>query len=101
MAIEDIFEGGLGTGLAVGIGVAVLGPLLRPLVANVVRPAAKMAIRGGIYAYDRGREMAAQAREMADDAVVEARSEMAAEPATHRPAKRRPGHDVETQPAPG
>jgi uncharacterized protein DUF5132 len=76
MAIEDIFEGNLGTGLAVGLGVAVLGPLLRPVVAGVVRPAVKAAIRGGIYVYDSGREMMAQANEKASDMVAEVRNEM-------------------------
>ncbi len=77
MAIEDWFEGNIGTGLAVGLGVAVLGPLLRPLVAGVVRPAAKMAIRGGIYAYDRGREAVAQMNESAHDMAAEARTDVA------------------------
>ena len=106
---ESVFEGNIGTGLAVGLGVAVLGPLLRPMVTNVVRPAAKMAIRGGIYAYDSAREAMVQAREVAGDAVAEARDDMrrddmrtdaaAADPATHRSGKRR-AHDAEPAPTP-
>jgi hypothetical protein len=86
MAIEDYFEGNIGTGLAVGLGVAVLGPLLRPLVASVVRPAAKMAIRGGIYAYDRGREMVAELNEQASDMVAEARTATTHDAAASRPS---------------
>jgi hypothetical protein len=89
MAIEDFFEGNVGTGLAVGLGVAVLGPLLRPLVAGVVRPAAKMAIKGGIYAYDRGREMVAQLNEATGDIVAEARSDTGTAAGSSRPPRAR------------
>ena len=102
--LESVFEGNIGTGLAVGLGVAVLGPLLRPMVSNVVRPAAKMAVRGGIYAYDSAREAVAQAREMAGDAVAEARDDMrtgvsTTDSAMHRSNKRR-AHDAEPAPTP-
>src|SRR3954453_12735871 len=45
---DDIFEGNLGTGLVAALGIAVLGPVLRP----VVRSGAKLAIKGGLVAYD-------------------------------------------------
>ena len=74
-AFEEIFEGNVGTGLAVVLGVAILAPLLRPLVGSIVRPAAKAAIRGGVYAYDALAEAAAATRDAAGTAVAEARHE--------------------------
>ncbi|MFZ5660911.1 MAG: DUF5132 domain-containing protein [Pseudomonadota bacterium] len=76
--IEDMFKGGnIVTGLAIGIGAAVIGPMLMPVVRNVARPVAKAAIKGGIAVYDRGREMAAEVTEMAQDLVAETKAEMA------------------------
>jgi hypothetical protein len=74
-AIEDLFKGNLGTGLAVGIGVAVVGPLIAPMIAGVLRPAAKTLIKGGIYAYDRAHEAVAQLNDAAGDMIAEARTE--------------------------
>lgn len=82
-ALEDLFKGNLGTGLAVGIGVAVVGPLIAPVIAGVLRPAAKMMIKGGIYAYDRAHEAVAQLNDAAGDVIAEARTE-AAKPAQTR-----------------
>ncbi len=70
---DEMFEGGIGPGLAVGIGAAVLLPVLRPLL----RPAAKAAVKAGLAVYDRGQDAFAAAQEMAGDLVAEARSEMA------------------------
>ncbi len=97
MAIEDIFEGNLGTGLAVGLGVAVLGPLVGPIVGNVLRPAAKMLIKGGIYVYDQAREAVAQVNDAAGDMVAEVRADMAEPTTARRPGK---GHGSEAHPTP-
>lgn len=76
MALEDMFKGGnILTGLAVGIGTAVLIPAVAPAVSNLLRPAAKAAIKGGILAYDRGRQAMAQLGEMTSDMVAEARAD--------------------------
>ena len=70
--IEDVFEGGIGPGLAVGIGAAVLLPVLRP----VLRPAAKAVVKAGLMVYDRGQNALAYVNEMTGDLVAEVRSEM-------------------------
>ncbi|MBV8912784.1 MAG: DUF5132 domain-containing protein [Acetobacteraceae bacterium] len=76
MAIEDIFKGGnIVTGLAIGIGTAVLVPVIAPAASNLLRPAAKAVIKGGILAYDWGRQTAARVGEAASDMAAEVRSE--------------------------
>lgn len=74
--VEDLFKGNIVTGLAVGVGALVLGPIVVPTVTAILRPAAKAAIKAGIYAYDRGSEAFAQLNEQAGDIVAEARSEL-------------------------
>ena len=74
---EDIFTGGnIVTGLAIGVGTAVLVPAIGPAVNNLLRPAAKAVIKGGIVAYDWGRQAAAQVGEAASDMAAEARAEV-------------------------
>jgi uncharacterized protein DUF5132 len=73
---EDLFKGGnIVTGLAIGVGAAVVAPLVAPAVTNLLRPAAKAAIKGGIMVYDRGREAVAQVGEAASDMVAEVRAD--------------------------
>jgi len=52
--LDDVLEGGLGAGLVAAIGVAVLAPVIAP----VLRTTAKLAIRGGMMAYEYGRQKA-------------------------------------------
>ncbi len=95
---DDMFKGGnLVTGLAIAVGTAVLVPAIGPVVGNVLRPAAKAVIKGGIVAYDWGRQTVAQATEAASDMVAEARSD-----AQHAEAETQPemgAHSAEAQPA--
>src|SRR5690349_20223417 len=74
MAFEAIFKGGnIVTGLAIGIGGALVVPIILPALGGLLRPAAKAVIKGGIVAYDWGREVAAQVGEATSDVVAEAR----------------------------
>lgn len=76
MAFEDIFKGGnILTGLAIGAGAALLGPVIVPVAGNLLRPMAKAMIKGGIVAYDWGRQAVSQASETASDIAAEARAE--------------------------
>jgi len=70
-------KGNIVTGLAIGIGVAVLGPVLIPAAARVAKPFAKAAIKGGVSFYEKGREVMAEAMEVIEDLVAEAKSELA------------------------
>ncbi len=72
--LDDMFEGGFGTGVVAAIGVAILAPVARP----VLRSAAKWAIRGGVMAYDYGRQQMAELGEMAGDLAAESRAEASA-----------------------
>lgn len=74
---EDVFKGGnVVTGLAIGVGTAVVAPLIMPAVGSMLRPAAKAVIKGGILAYDQGRQAVARLSESASDVVAEARSDV-------------------------
>lgn len=66
-------------GIAAGIGAVVLAPLLIPAVAKVGKPVAKAAIKGGITLYERGRGALAEAGEVFEDLVAEAKVELAEE----------------------
>lgn len=69
---DDVFEGNIGTGLIAAIGVAVLAPVLKP----VLRASAKAAIRGGMMAYDYGRQAVGELGEVAGDLAAETRAEV-------------------------
>ncbi|WP_420266228.1 DUF5132 domain-containing protein [Candidatus Magnetominusculus dajiuhuensis] len=72
----DLFKGNALSGLAIGIGAAVLSPVIIPILASVVKPLTKAAIKGGIIAYGRGIELAAEIGEVVEDLVVEAKAEL-------------------------
>ncbi len=81
--LEDIFEDVAKTvgvpGIAAGVGAVVVAPLLIPIVAKVGKPIAKAAIKGGIVAYEKARGVAAEAGEVLEDLVAEAKVELADE----------------------
>jgi hypothetical protein len=87
MALEDIFKGfkgfegfdGGATGIAAGIGAAILAPIVIPVVAQVGKPLTKAAIKQGILAYEKGKEFFAEATEVFEDLVAEAKAELAQE----------------------
>lgn len=70
-------KGNILGGLAIGIGAAILAPVVVPVLASVVKPLAKAAIKGGIMLYEKGREVVAEATEMVEDIVAEAKAEVA------------------------
>lgn len=72
MALEDIFEGNFGVGLAIA-GAAILAPTVLPAVGRMVRPVAKTAIKTGMMLY---RETLAGVGDVTSDLVAEARSEL-------------------------
>jgi hypothetical protein len=48
-----------------------------PLFANIAKPLAKAAIKGGIQLYERGKETLAEVAEITEDIVAEAKAELA------------------------
>jgi len=44
------------TGLAIGVGTAILAPIVIPVLAGIVKPLAKSAIKGGITLYETNKE---------------------------------------------
>jgi len=72
---EDLFKINPVTGVAVGIGAVLLGPVVLPVVGQILRPAVKAAIKGGMVLYDEMLEIGAGA----SDLFTEARAELASE----------------------
>jgi len=84
------WKGNIITGLAVGIGSTVLAPIIIPILASIAKPVAKASIKSGLMLYEKGREAVAEAQEVMEDLVAEARSELAAVP----PAETSPGEQL-------
>ena len=80
--LDNGLKGNILTGLAIGAGVAILAPIVVPMVAAIVKPLAKSAIKGGILAFEKGKVAVAEAKEVVEDLVAEAKSEMEAKEAT-------------------
>jgi hypothetical protein len=78
---DDVAEGNLGTALVVGIGAAVLLPLAR----DVLRPAAKMAIKSGLVIYDQATRLTEGARAEMSNIAREVRAEHEARSSSTRP----------------
>jgi len=75
--ITDVFKGGnIVTGLAIGIGGLILAPVVIPLAVSIVKPIAKVAVRGGAAAYRSGRNAMVEAGEAVSDIVAEAKAEL-------------------------
>ena len=79
MGLIDDVKGNAVTGIFVGIGAAVLAPAVLPVLASIARPLAKAAIKGGIMLYDKGKEAVAEAGELVEDLVAEAKAELSDE----------------------
>ncbi len=76
--IDDVKENAV-MGLLIGIGAAVLAPVVLPILASIAKPVAKAAVKGGIMLYEKGKEAVAEAGEVFEDIVAEAKAEMAEE----------------------
>ncbi len=83
MALElaDLFEDVGTPGIVAGIGALVLAPIVIPAIAKIGKPIAKAAIKGGITLYEKSIGTVAEAGEVLEDLVAEARAELADEEA--------------------
>jgi hypothetical protein len=79
MSLLDDLKGNAVSGLLIGIGAAVLAPVVLPILASIAKPVAKAAVKGGIMLYEKGKEAVAEAGEMFEDIVAEAKAELAEE----------------------
>ena len=66
-------------GLAIGIGVTVLLPVAVSTLAPVLKPVARSAIKTGLRATEKGREILAESVEKFEDLIAETQAEMRAE----------------------
>jgi hypothetical protein len=71
---EDLTIGSVTSSALIGVGVIVATPLLLPVVGAVVRPVARLAIQGGIAAYDAAATLVTTAGEELNQIVAEARA---------------------------
>ncbi len=79
MSLIDDLKSNAATGLLIGIGAAVLAPVILPILASIAKPVAKAAVKGGIMLYEKGQEAVAEAGEVFEDIVAEAKAELAEE----------------------
>ncbi|WP_017715867.1 DUF5132 domain-containing protein [Kamptonema formosum] len=75
LKIGNFFEEFGPVGIAAGIGAVVL----LPVAAGFGKPIAKAAIKGGIALYEKSKGVFAEAGEVFEDLVAEARAEIAEE----------------------
>lgn len=61
--------------LMAGVAGGLVAPLLYPSVARNARPVTRKALKAGMAAFERGREIAAELGEQAGDLLAEARAE--------------------------
>ena len=80
------WKGNIVSGLAIGIGSAIIAPLVVPALSKAARPLAKAAIKGGLVLWETGKEKLAEAHELVDDLLAEAKTEIAAEAAAEAPS---------------
>ncbi len=81
LEVEDLFEDVGTPGIVAGIGALVLAPVVIPAIAKIGKPIAKAAIKGGITLYEKSIGAVAEAGEVLEDLVAEARAELADEEA--------------------
>jgi hypothetical protein len=85
------WKGNILGGLAIGIGSAVLAPVVIPILSRTAKPLTKAAIKGALLMYEKGKEKVAEAQEVVEDLMAEARSELDKEAAARVEAEAGPG----------
>jgi len=68
----------VGSTALVELGVVVAAPLVLSLVGAVVRPVAKVAVKGGLFVVDSVQHLVAEGSEQVSDVMAEARAEYTA-----------------------
>jgi hypothetical protein len=71
---EDLTLGSVTSSALIGVGLIVAAPVLLPMVGAVVRPVVRLAVQGGIAAYDAAATLVTTAGEELNQIVAEARA---------------------------
>ena len=72
--------------LAIGAGIVLLAPVVVPVVAGILKPIAKNAIKGSLLMYEKAKMATAETMESLEDIAAEAKAELT-EDAGETPAK--------------
>lgn len=72
---DELLKNDVARGVALGVGVATAAAFLLP----AVRPVARAVLKSGLIAFERSRELVAEAGEAFEDLVAEVRAELASE----------------------
>jgi hypothetical protein len=71
---EDLTIGSITSGALLGLGLIVAAPVLVPVVGAIVLPVVRLAIQGGVAAYDTAAALITTAGEGFNQLVAEARA---------------------------
>lgn len=79
--LGELMEGGQrGRNFALAVGALAIAPIVVPAIAKAAKPIAKATIKNGICLYEKGKVAAAEAGEVWQDMVAEAKAEAVASP---------------------
>jgi len=73
---QDLVKNDFAKGLVIGVGLAVLVPVAVAALAPVLKPAARAALKAGLLALEKGREMIAELSETVQDVAAETEAEL-------------------------
>ena len=88
MALLEDALGGWTGGALLGIGAAVVAPSIIPAAGSILRPVAKVLVRGGLVVTESVRGVFAEASEHVTDLVAEVRAESDARSSRGRTERR-------------
>lgn len=71
---EDMTLGSVASSTLLGVGLLVAAPLLLPVAGAVVRPVVRLAVRGGVAAYDAVADLVTTAGEELNQMVADVRA---------------------------
>ncbi len=72
----DLATNDFAKGVAIGIGIAVLVPFALAALAPALKPIARAALKAGLLAAEKGREMLAELSETVQDVAAETQMEL-------------------------
>lgn len=88
----EMMEAGKGgRTIALGIGAVVLAPIVLPAIGKVAKPIAKATLKNGITLYEKGKVAVAEANEVWEDILAEAKAEAMSE--SHPIPNAEPNHN--------